>query len=180
MSTAAWERAAGASGSRRSAGEAPRGGWRGWVGLAGWLALCFAAAAVGGTATDTGPWYDALAKPSWNPPSWVFGPVWSTLYAMMGVAAWMVGRERGFGGARGALALFGVQLALNVLWSVLFFGIRRPDLAFAELVVLWAAILGTLLAFRRVRPLAGWLLLPYLAWVTFAGVLNFTIWRMNA
>lgn len=182
MSTAAREWAAGPSRPRPGAGGGGSAGGRGreWLGLAGWVGLCFAAAGLGGMATDTGAWYDGLAKPSWNPPDWVFGPVWTTLFVMMGVAAWMVWKERGFGGARGELGLFGVQLALNVLWSVLFFALRRPDLAFFEVVVFWGAILATLLAFRRVRPLAGWLMVPYLAWVSFAAVLNFVIWRMNA
>ena len=156
-----------------------RGGARTWLGLAGWLALTFAATAVAGRVTTTGAWYDALRKPSFNPPSWVFGPVWTALYIMMAVAAWLVWRERGLGGARGPLALWGVQLVLNVGWSILFFGARRPDLAFIEIVFLWAAIVATLLAFRRVRPAAGWLLVPYLAWVSFAALLNFTLWRLN-
>lgn len=157
-------------------GAAPRHPW--W-GLVGWLALCFAAAAAGGLATDTGAWFDALRKPPWNPPNWVFSPVWTTLYALMAVAAWLVWKRRGFGAASTALALFLVQLALNVAWSFLFFAAQSPGLAFAEIVVLWAAILATVVAFWRIRPLAGALLLPYLAWVTFAAALNFAIWRLN-
>jgi benzodiazapine receptor len=148
--------------------------------LAGWLALCYGAAALGSQFTDTGAWFQALRKPPWNPPNWLFGPVWTILYGLMGVAAWLVWKRRGF--ARGALplGLFGVQLALNVAWSWLFFTARRPDLALFEIVVLWAAILATLLAFWRVRRAAGLLLVPYLAWVTFAAALNFAIWRLNA
>lgn len=151
--------------------------WR-WVGLGGWIVVTYAAAGIGGR-FQPGPWYDALEKPPWTPPDWVFAPVWLALYGMMAVAAWLVWRARGFGGAPGALALFGVQLALNVAWSWLFFGLRSPGLALADLVALWVAIVATAVAFRRVRPVAGGLLLPYLAWVTFAGALNLEIWRLN-
>ena len=130
-------------------------------------------------ATDTGPWYDALRKPPFQPPKSVFGPVWTVLYAAMGVAAWRVWRRAGWGGARRPLTLFLVQLALNVAWSWLFFAWRRPDLASVEIVVLWLAILATLLAFRRVDRPAAWLLAPYLAWVTFATALTIAIWRLN-
>lgn len=162
-----------------SAGPREREGPRAWLGLAGWVGICFVAAALGGAATDTGAWYASLAKPAWNPPRWVFGPVWTVLYALMGVAAWRVWKARGFAGARGALALFGVQLVLNVLWSVLFFGMRRPDLALVDVLLLWIAVLATLVAFWRVRRVAGWMLAPYLAWVTFAAALNYAIVRMN-
>lgn len=160
----------------RGAGVAMRQG----AALAGFVAVCFAAALVGGllTSTSVETWYPGLAKPSWNPPSWVFGPVWSVLYAAMAVAAWLVWR-RGGGAARVALAVFGVQLALNVAWSGLFFALRSPGLAFAELIVLWIAIAATLVLFARWNRLAGALFVPYLAWVTFAGALNFAIWRLN-
>lgn len=153
-----------------------------WLGLAGFLLLCFAAAGLGSVFTDSsvGSWYRTLDKPAFNPPSWVFGPVWTVLYALMAVAAWRVWRAYGFSGAPAALALFGVQLALNVGWSALFFGARMPGAAFAEIVVLWGAILLTTLAFFRLDRPAGWLMVPYLAWVTFAAVLNFSIWQMNA
>ena len=158
-----------------------RAGRRSWPALAGFLALSFAASAIGGVATETGPgsWYAGVEKPPFNPPGWVFGPVWTTLYALMGVAAWLVWRRRGWPGARGPLLLFVAQLALNALWPALFFALRRPDLAFFEILLLWAAIAATIAAFWRVRPLAGTLLLPYLAWVTFAAVLTFSIWRLN-
>ncbi|QDV33935.1 TspO/MBR family protein [Tautonia plasticadhaerens] len=150
--------------------------------LVGFLALCFSAAGVGGwlTARGLGAWYDSLRKPSWNPPGAVFGPVWTLLYASMAVAAWLAWRRSGWAGARGALLLFGLQLVLNVAWSGLFFGLRRPDLALLEIAALWLAILATLVAFARVRPLAGWLMAPYLLWVTFATALNFALWRLNA
>lgn len=144
-----------------------------------WVLAALAAGAVGGLASQPGEWYAALSKPSWNPPNWVFGPVWTTLYVMMGVAAALAWPGRGTRAGRVGFALFGLQLALNALWSWIFFRWHRLDLAFVELTVLWVTILGTIIAFRRIRPLAGFLLLPYLAWVTFAGVLNFTIARLN-
>jgi translocator protein len=145
------------------------------------IVACFAAAGLGSLATmDAIPtWYAALRKPSWNPPNWVFGPVWSLLYLMMAVAAWLVWRTAGWPGARPALGLFAVQLVLNIGWSVVFFGLHRPGWAFAEIVLLWGAILATLLLFRPISPSAALLLVPYLAWVTFAGLLNFTVWRLN-
>ncbi|HOX20208.1 MAG TPA: tryptophan-rich sensory protein [Gemmatimonadales bacterium] len=144
-----------------------------------WVLVSLAAGAAGGIASQPGEWYAALSKPSWNPPNWVFGPVWTTLYVMMGVAAAFAWPGRGTRAGRVGFALFGLQLALNALWSWIFFHWHRLDLAFVELTVLWVTILGTIIAFRRIRPLSGHLLLPYLAWVTFAGVLNFTIARLN-
>lgn len=138
------------------------------------LALTFAAAFVG-SQFGPGPWFEALQKPAWNPPSWVFAPVWTVLYAMMAVAAWLVWRA----GARRALLVWLVQLALNAAWSWLFFGLERPDLAFVDIVVLWIAIALTLAAFARVSRFAALLLAPYLAWVTFATVLNGAIWHLN-
>lgn len=105
--------------------------------------------------------------------------MWTVLYVLIGVSAWLVWRRRGLAGARGPLLVWLVQLALNAAWPALFFASRRPDLASIEIVALWIAILATIAAFRRVRPLAAWLLAPYLAWVTFASVLTFTIWRLN-
>lgn len=149
--------------------------------LAGFLVASYAAAAIGSFAMqDWQPWYDALAKPSWTPPGALIGAVWMVLYGLMGVAAWLVWRERGWQGARVALGLWSVQLVLNALWTPLFFGAKLLGVAFAELVVLWLAILATTVAFARVRRTAAWLLVPYLAWVAFAGALNLTIWRMNA
>ena len=148
--------------------------------LAGWLLASFAAAAVGGVASaNADGFYQQLAQPGWAPPPWLFGPVWSVLYVLMGIAAWLVWRERGFRGARGALILFGVQLAANALWTWLFFAWRRGALAFAEVLLLWVLVAATLVAFRRVRPLAGALLVPYLLWVSFAAALTFAVWRMN-
>jgi tryptophan-rich sensory protein len=137
---------------------------------AGWVGSQFA----------PGEWYASLSKPSWNPPGAVFAPVWTFLYILMGIAAWLVWKEQGFGGARVALIAFLAQLVLNGLWSWLFFGINNPLAAFIEILVLWLLILITLVLFWRIKPLAGMLLLPYLAWVGFASVLNFTLWRLNS
>lgn len=147
-------------------------------GLGGWLLACFAAAALGGFFMP-GEWYASLKKPTWNPPGWIFGPVWTTLYIMMSVSAWLVWKRGGFAAQLGPLALFLAQLALNALWTPLFFGLRQPGLAFAEILLLWLAITVTIVVFHRVSPAAAWLLAPYLAWVSFAAVLNFTLWRLN-
>jgi benzodiazapine receptor len=151
--------------------------------LLGFVVLCFAAAGLGALftfpQTSAGGWYSQIRKPSWTPPSWLFGPVWTALYLMMAVAAWWVWRQGGWEAQRGALALFLVQLVLNAAWSGLFFGLHSPSLGMAGIVLLWIAILLTILAFFRVSPLAGWLMVPYLLWVSFASALNFTIWRLN-
>ena len=153
---------------------------RPFVGLLGWLGLAFGTAALGALAsTQAKAFYAQIVRPAWAPPGWVFGPVWSLLYLLMGLAAWLVWREGGFRGARPALTLFLLQLAANALWSWLFFAWRQGALASLEILLLWGLILATLLAFRRVKPLAAWLLLPYLAWVTFATALCWATWRMN-
>ena len=103
-----------------------------------------------------GGWYAGLEKPWFNPPNWLFGPVWTALYAMMAIAGWLVWRERGLKGARGPLALFGLGLALNILWSLIFFGLEQPGAAFMEIAALWTAVCATMIAFWRIRPLAGW------------------------
>jgi translocator protein len=148
------------------------------VGLGFWLVVTFSAAWIG-SRFQPGEWYAGLVKPALTPPGWVFGPVWTLLYAMMGTAAWLVWRAYGLTGAPVPLGLFLVQLALNALWSYLFFGLNRPGLAFLDIVALWLAILATLVAFWRADPLAGLLLLPYLLWVSFATYLNFQFWRLN-
>lgn len=150
----------------------------GWI---GWVALSLAAGQVGnllGNAAAS-PLYRRLDLPSWAPPGAVFAPVWITLYVLMGTAAWLVWRERGFDGARAALTLFIVHLLFNAAWTGIFFGLGAPGLAFAEIVVLWLMIAALVVLFWRQRALAGVLLLPYLAWVTFAAALNYAIWRMN-
>lgn len=131
--------------------------------LLAWILICFIPATVG-AAFRPGDWYAALAKPSWNPPAWIFGPVWTTLYLMMAVAAWLVWRQGGWATQRKALNLFLVQLALNALWSPIFFGLKNPALAFAEIVLLWLAIAVTTAAFFRAHKPAAILLLPYLTW----------------
>ncbi len=148
-------------------------------GLFVWLALCFGAAALG-SFFSPGEWYAGLNKPAWNPPGWVFGPVWTVLYTMMAVAAWLVWKRGGFGAQSVPLKLFLVQLSLNAAWSPVFFGLRRPDLAFVVILLLCLAIVATLASFRSVSRPASWLLAPYLAWVSFATLLNAVLWRMNA
>lgn len=152
-----------------------------WFALAGFLVLCFGAATVGSmlTSTSVRDWYPQLVKPSWNPPTSVFAPVWTLLYLAMALAAWLVWRKRETGGAWAALGLFALQLALNVAWSGLFFGLRSPGLGVVDIVLLWFAILATLVAFWRINTVAGVLFLPYLAWVSYAAALNMVIWRMN-
>lgn len=123
--------------------------------------------------------YQSLSRPDWAPPPWLFGPVWTILYLMIGIAAWLVWRERGFAGARTALSLFVIQLAANALWTWIFFAWRRGALAFAEIVVLWILIVATMMTFWRIRRSAGALFIPYLAWVTFASALTYRIWKLN-
>lgn len=141
--------------------------------------------AVGGlsgfaTARGVADWYPTLTKPSFNPPTWVFGPAWTLLYIMMGVAAFLVWRQGlESDGVKIALTVFGIQLALNGLWSILFFGMQAPGLALAEIIVLWIAIGVTTVLFWRVVPAAGALLLPYWGWVSFATVLNASLWWLN-
>jgi len=151
---------------------------RSLFGLVGWLVVSFAAAAVGSRYMP-GAWYASLAKPAWNPPAAVFAPVWTVLYASMGAAAWLVWRRAGFTGAGVALASFGAQLILNALWSYLFFGLHRPDIAFLDIVALWVMILVVVVSFWRVDWRAGALMVPYLVWVGFAACLNFALWRLN-
>ena len=149
-------------------------------GLAAWLGLTLAAAAVGAAASvNAAGFYADLVRPSWAPPAALFGPVWTILYALMGVAAWLTWRRRGLRGAALPLTLFVVQLAANALWSWLFFEWRSGAWAFAEILLLWSLIAATLLAFRRVSAIAAYLLLPYLAWVTFAAALTWAVWRAN-
>jgi len=151
---------------------------RSLLGLVGWLAISFAAGLIGSRFMP-GEWYASLAKPSWNPPNYLFGPVWTVLYVLMGVAAWLVWRRAGFGGAGAALGLFIVQLGLNALWSYLFFGQQRLDLAFFDVITLDVTILAVMILFWRLDRGAGALMLPYLAWVSFASLLNFVLWRLN-
>lgn len=150
------------------------------LGLIAWLAISFFASGIGAIASiRAASFYGQLVQPIWAPPSSVFGPVWTLLYALMGIAAWLTWRAATLRSNRLALALFLVQLAVNALWSWLFFAWLRGAWAFADIVLLWLLIVATLLCFWRVRPLAGALMVPYLLWVSFATVLNFSVWQLN-
>lgn len=154
-----------------------------WFVLAGFVALAQAAGIIGSffTSPSIPTWYATLAKPELAPPNWVFAPVWTTLFLLMGVAAFLVWR-RGFGrrDVKRALALFAFQLVLNTLWSIIFFGLQHPKGAFIEIIFLWLAIAATIGAFARVSRAAAWLLAPYIAWVSFAAYLNYALWTLNA
>ncbi|HET9641370.1 MAG TPA: TspO/MBR family protein [Candidatus Paceibacterota bacterium] len=143
--------------------------------LAGVIGALFTTPAIG-------TWYATLARPDFSPPSFVFAPVWTTLYALMGIAAFLVWQKRDAAplARRNAVILFFIQLVLNTLWSILFFGLHNPGLAFAEIALLWLAIAATINAFARVSRTAAWLLAPYLLWVTFASYLNYAIWTLNS
>jgi tryptophan-rich sensory protein len=143
--------------------------------LVGFIVVTFCAPLVGIFAMPD-QWYAALNKPAWNPPPWIFGPVWSLLYLMMAVAAWLVWRREGW---QKALMLYFIQLTLNAAWTPIFFGAHEMGWALVEIIALWLAILLTLRSFLPISKPAAWLLAPYLAWVTFAAFLNFTLWRMN-
>ena len=150
------------------------------LGLFAWLLVSFAASAIGAVASiQAQSFYGQLAQPEWAPPPSLFGPVWTVLYALMAIAAWLVWRTGGFRDNRAALTLFLVQLVPNAIWSWLFFAWHQGALAFADIVLLWVLVAATLVAFWRVVPLAGALLLPYLLWVGFAAVLNYSLWQLN-
>lgn len=148
------------------------------IGLAGFALACFAAASSGGVFRP-GAWYESIAKPSWRPPNAAFAPVWLVLFVMIAISGWLVWREAGFAGAPVALGVYAAQLVLNALWSAIFFGMRRIGLALAEMAVLWLSILATIVLFHPVDPLAAWLLVPYIAWVSIAFVLNASILKLN-
>lgn len=150
------------------------------IGFTAWLAVSFVAAAIGAAASiQARSFYTQLVRPDWAPPSGVFGPVWTILYVLMSIAAWLVWRVGGFRVARTAVTLFLMQLAVNALWSWLFFGWHLGALAFADVLLLWVLIVATLAAFWRIKPLAGALLIPYLLWVSFAAMLNYSVWQLN-
>ena len=152
-----------------------------WIALLCWLLLCFAVAGVSGkwTASEVPGWYQTLVRPSIAPPNWVFGPVWTLLYALMAVAAWQVWQSAPSAMRTWGLALFLVQLALNFAWSWIFFRQHAIGAALAEVVLLWVLIGVTTLVFGRVAPVAAWLMAPYWAWVSFASLLNAAYWRLN-
>ena len=150
------------------------------LGFSGWFLVTFLAAALGARASiSASSFYADLALPAWAPPASLFGPVWTALYAMMALAAFLVWRQRGWRAAAPALRLYLLQLGINALWSWLFFGWKLGALAFADILLLLALIVATLVAFWRVHKLAACLLLPYLAWVSFASVLNYAVWQAN-
>jgi len=131
------------------------------------------------TATSVREWYPHIQKPSWTPPDAAFGPVWSVLYLLMGVSAWLIWRNSEGSTRRRTLLIFVTQLVLNGIWSFLFFGLRSPGWAALEIVLLWCFIVATMVAFARISRLAAGLLLPYLVWVSYAAALNFAIWNLN-
>ncbi|WP_372372377.1 TspO/MBR family protein [Xanthomonas sp. NCPPB 1638] len=151
-----------------------------WFGLLGWLVLCYAVAGLGAMASiQAASFYAELLRPAWAPPGWLFGPVWTVLYGMMAVSAWLVWRRAGGGEARVALILFLAQLALNGLWSWFFFAWHLGGWAFADIAALWLVLAATIRVFAKRQTLASWLLVPYLAWVSFAAALNFSVWQLN-
>ncbi len=151
-----------------------------FFGLIAWLVLSFAASFVGAVASfQAKAFYGLLIQPLWAPPPWLFGPVWTALYTMMAIAAWLVWRSGGVQANRNALMLFLIQLAFNALWSWLFFAWQLGAWAFADIILLWVLIVATLVAFWRVSKPAGALLIPYLLWVCFAGALNYALWQLN-
>lgn len=146
------------------------------------VGICLAVGGASGfaTASSINDWYQTINKPSFNPPNWIFAPVWSILYTMMGVAAalvWQEGWEKS--AVKNALLFFGIQLLLNSLWSVLFFGLKQPSIAFMEIIVLWGILLLCIIKFTKIKKIAGYLLIPYILWVSFATVLNGAIWQLN-
>lgn len=150
------------------------------LGLVVSLLVSFATAGVGSLASlNAASFYAQLVQPPWAPPAWLFGPVWTLLFVLIAVAAWLVWRTHGFRTARAAWALFAAQLLANALWSWLFFAWRQGALAFAEVLLLWGLIVMTITTFWRLHHVAALLLLPYLAWVSFATVLSYTLWRLN-
>ena len=146
------------------------------------VVVCAGIGALSGiaTANSVNDWYLTLNKPPFNPPNWLFAPAWTLLYTLMGIAAalvWHKGLDNPL--VKSALGIFAIQLALNALWSILFFGMQNPTIALVEIIILWGMILWTILKFNKVNKTAGWLLVPYLAWVTFATVLNASIVYLN-
>jgi len=146
------------------------------------VAICLGAGAIGSlfTSSSIPTWYTTIEKPFFNPPNWIFGPVWTLLFIMMGVALFLVW-NKGWQNKKVKIAMliFGIQFLLNILWSIIFFGFLSPFYAFVEIIFLWLAILATIIYFYQISRPASWLLVPYILWVSFASVLNFFIWRLN-
>lgn len=149
--------------------------------LAIWIILILGLGSAMGIFFGPDDWFQALKKPTWNPPGWVFGPAWTLLYILMGISVWLFRREANAAGVgkTSAMRLFWIQLLLNLAWTPIFFGLHQPLLAFIEICLLWLAALWTALAFGKISSTAGYLLVPYLAWLSFALVLNGTIWLLN-
>ena len=153
---------------------------RQFIGLVAWLLVSFAAASIGAVASlDAASFYGQLVRPGWAPPSWLFAPVWTLLYVLMGVAAWLVWRAHGFRAGRTALVLFLIQLAANALWTWLFFAWHQGAGAMVEILLLWMLIVATIASFGHLNVTAALLMVPYLAWVTFAAALTLSVWRLN-
>ena len=152
-----------------------------WLSLVCWIVACLAVGAIGGrwTGPEIPGWYRTLRKPSFNPPSWVFAPVWTTLYVLMAIAVWLITEFEPSPVRSVALILFAIQLTLNLAWSWIFFHLHAIGPAAVEVIVLWCAICASMVAFSQLSPVAEWLMAPYLAWTTFASILNVTIWRLN-
>lgn len=131
------------------------------------------------TITDATSWYSIIEKPAWNPPNWLFGPVWITLYTLMGIAAYLVWRQKKNKETKKGLNLYIIQLVLNALWSILFFGFQQPGIALIEIFMLLGFIVATTCSFFKINTAAGWLMIPYITWVSFAAILNGTIWWLN-
>ena len=146
------------------------------------IIICLAAGFIGSIFTNRSIpiWYESLKKPSFNPPGWLFGPVWTALFILMGISLFLIWQKGlNYNGVIIALIVFGIQLILNILWSILFFGLRAPLAAFIEIIILWILILMTILIFYPISKTAALLLLPYILWVSFASILNFSLWRLN-
>lgn len=151
-----------------------------WVKLVISIAIPQIVAGAGAyfTVSGIGSWYQTIQRPTWNPPSWLFGPVWTTLYVLMGIALYLVWKSAA-SNKRSAISLWSVQLVVNFLWSFLFFNQHQIGGALIDLVILWLLLLLTIFAFAKINKAAAWLLVPYISWVTFAGILNYTIWMLN-
>lgn len=148
------------------------------LGLIGFIAACFFVALTGALFRP-GDWYERLAKPTWRPPNRLFAPVWTFLYFTIAISGWLVWRQAGFAGAALPLAIYALQLVLNAAWTPIFFGLHRIDLGFLDIILLWLSIIATIALFFPIHAVAALLLLPHLAWVTFAAALNFAVWRLN-
>lgn len=146
----------------------------------GALVICFVAAGVGSIATfsQIPTWYTTITKPAWNPPNWLFGPVWTILYLLMAISLYLLWTHKRKD-KTDAIKFFSIQLVLNILWSWIFFGWHQIGFALAEIIVLWLAILATIIYSYKINRVAGWLLFPYILWVSFAGYLNYTVWMLN-